>query len=84
MSESQSNAQTQKLKLIISTQLLGPMPGNMIQNCQKPTSLMMSLTKKTKPKFIFSLQTLRLAKYFECLNSSRAQSAGELWSCQVV
>jgi len=54
----------------------------MSQNGPKPTSLMTSLTKKQK---IFSIQTRRLAESFESLNSSVAQSNGELlWSCKVV
>jgi len=45
---------------------------------------MTSPTKKTKPKpYIFSLRTRRLAVSFEGLNSSLAQSTGELWSCKV-
>jgi len=45
---------------------------------------MMSPTKNLKPKTknIFSLRTRRLAESFEGLNSSLAQSAGELWSCK--
>jgi len=35
-----------------------------------------------KPIF-FSLQTARLSKSFEGLNSSLAQLTGELWSCNV-
>jgi len=50
----------------------------MSQNGLKPTSLMMSLTKNLKPKIYFSLQTRRLAEYFESLNSSLAQLAEEL------
>jgi len=43
---------------------------------------MTSLTKKQK---IFSIQTRRFAESFESLNSSVAQSNGELlWSCKVV
>jgi len=57
---------------------LGPRPGNMSQNGQKPTSLMTSLTKNDNPQNLFSLQTRRLAKSFEGLNSSPAQSAEEL------
>jgi len=41
---------------------------------------MTSLTKKT----FFSLQTRRLAESFEGLDSSQAQSTGELWSCKLV
>jgi len=43
---------------------------------------MMSPTKNPKPKNFFSLQTGRLAKSFEGLNSSLAQSTGELRSCK--
>jgi len=44
----------------------------------KNTYLTYDITKKTKPKMFFSLQTLRLSEAFEGLNSSRAQSAEEL------
>jgi len=55
------------------------MPSNMSQNGQKPTSLMTSLTKTLKlKKNFFSLQTQRLAKSFEGLNSSLVQSAKEI------
>jgi len=47
----------------------------------KSTPLMKSLTKNPKPKKIFSLQTQRLAKSSEGLNSSLAQSAKELCCC---
>jgi len=40
--------------------------------------------KKPKTKNFFSLQTRRLAKSFEGLNSSLAQSTGELRTCEVV
>jgi len=45
---------------------------------------MTSPTKKTKSKTFqfFSMQTVRLAASFEGLNSSLAQSPGELWSCK--
>jgi len=32
---------------------VGPAPGELMQNVQKLTSLMMSLTKKPKPQFFF-------------------------------
>jgi len=38
--------------------------GNTGQNCQKPTLLMTSPTKNTKPKKFFSLQTRGLAESF--------------------
>jgi len=44
---------------------------------------MTSLTKNPKTKNYFSLQTRRSAESFEGLNSSLAQSTGELWSCKV-
>jgi len=45
---------------------LGPGSGNLSQNGQKPTPLMMSSTKKLKPKTknFFSVQTRRLVKSF--------------------
>jgi len=58
----------------------------MSQNGQKTTSLMTSLTKNTKPKVtksFFSLQTRKLTKSFEGLNSFLAQLTGELWSCKL-
>jgi len=42
---------------------------------------MTSLTNKIKPNNFFSVQTSRLPESFEGLNSSVAQSPGELWSC---
>jgi len=65
---------------------LGPGPGNLSQNGQKPTPPKISLTKKRnpKPKTIFLLLTSKHAKSFEGFNSSLAQSTGELWSCEVV
>jgi len=36
-----------------------------------------------KPKKLFSLHTRRLAKSFDGLNSSPAQSPNKLWSCKV-
>jgi len=64
---------------------LGPDPGNLSQNGQKPTPFTTPPTKnlKPKPKKFFSLQTRRLAKSFEGLDSSLAQLTGELWSCKV-
>jgi len=55
--------------------------GNLNQKVQKPTPIMTSPTKK--PETFFSLQTRRLAECFEGLDSSLAQSTGELWSCKV-
>jgi len=62
-------------------QQLGPRPGNMCQNDPKTTSLMTSLTKSPHSpakKFLFQLESTRLADPFEPLNSSLAQSAEEL------
>jgi len=42
----------------------------------------MSLTKNPKPPKTFALQTGRLGKSFECLNSSLVQSAAELYLCK--
>jgi len=53
----------------------------MSQNGPKTTSLMTSLTKNLQPstKNFFQVQTGRLAKSFESLNSCLVQSAEELW-----
>jgi len=53
----------------------------MSQNGTKTTSLMTSLTNNPQPptKKFFLVQTRKLAKPFEPLNSSIAQSAEELW-----
>jgi len=61
---------------------LGPRPGNLSQNGQKRTPLMMSPTKNLKPTKNFSLQTGRLAESFEGLKNPLTQSIGELWSCK--
>jgi len=46
---------------------------------------MTSLTKYSKQnKNCFQLQTQRLAKSFEGLDSYLRQSTGKLWSCTVV
>jgi len=60
---------------------LGPGPGNLNQNGQKPTPLMMSPTKTQN--IFFQCNLTRLAKSFEGLESPLAQSTGELWSCKV-
>jgi len=54
----------------------------MSQNGPKTTSLVTSLTKnlQPQPKNFFLVQTRRLAKSIEGLNSSLAQSTKELWS----
>jgi len=51
----------------------------MSQNGQKPTSLMMFLTKNLKPK-ICSFIARRLIESFEGLNSSLARLAEELYT----
>ena len=51
---------------------------------RKPPPIMMSPTSNPKPKtksFIL-IQTRRLAESVDGLNSSLAQSAGELWNCK--
>jgi len=56
----------------------------MSKSGQKSTSLMTSLTKKPETpnqKLFFSLQTTRLAKSLEGLNSFLAQLAEELCCC---
>jgi len=53
----------------------------MSQNGPKTTSLMMSLTKKsatTNQKHFFQVQTRRLSKSFEGLNSSLAMGRGAM------
>jgi len=72
------------LSKIFPSNGLRPVPDNPSQNGQKPTLFMTSPTKKQnpKPKIVFSVQTRRLAKSFERLNSSQAQSANKLRSCQ--
>jgi len=44
---------------------------------------MTSPTKNPKPQNLFSLQSTKLAAFFEGLNSSLAQPTGELWSCKM-
>jgi len=93
MLESQSKAQKTQIlakfpiKILAKYSLLwlGPGSNNMSQNSQKPTPLVMLPTKNLEPKTnnFFSLQTRRLATYFEGLNSSLTQLIGELWSCRM-
>jgi len=40
--------------------------------------------RSPKPKHIFSLQTQTPTEYFKGLDSSLAQSTGELWICKMV
>jgi len=54
----------------------------MSQNDSKTTSLVTSVTKNLQPptkKFLFQVQSTRLADLFEPLNSSLAQLVEELW-----
>jgi len=60
-----------------------PRPDNLRQNGLKLTPLMMSSTKKAKPKTYNFFNYKREDFPLEGLNSSLAQSPGKFWSCQL-